>query len=317
MNYYRRKRQQNGLEISEVANYLGIDYKKYLSIDRGDVKMPKNLIDKFNKMINRGKNENKIERINREELINNWWNEITTDKSLLIKKMQEFNIKTYRELSNLLGYKDGCTLSIYINKLREPSFDFKNRLYSFFENELNIQEPKIKSKNGKTILNKQDKQKNIDWYKNFDIKKWLETHNLSLNDFSKYIKMPSSTFYYYVNPKDINSIPYQSSIKKVKEGIKRYEEEYQNKIINEKPIIENITENNKVDEIITVDSLKTIENTNISRQEKLINKYTNVIDELEGQAIDIIKEITKLKDKLDDINKQKLIYNEILEDIKE
>ena len=36
---------------------LGVSYERYILIEKGLVKMPSNLIDKFNAIINKGKNE--------------------------------------------------------------------------------------------------------------------------------------------------------------------------------------------------------------------------------------------------------------------
>lgn len=326
MNYYMKKRLIKGLTRSEVSNYLGIDYKRYLSIERGNVKMPKNLIDRFNEFVNRGKSENKIDRLNREELVNNWWNEVINDKEVLKNKMKEFNIESYKELGILLGYKDGSVICTYVNKLREPNFDFKNKLYNFFENELNIQEPEInkpKIKSGRSYALKYN-QEDLEWYRSFDKKKWLNEYNLLLNDFADYINMPHSTFYYFVNQRNNQErLPYQRNIVKVREGIEKYEREHTQEIIaldaKESKIIGEITQEYKEDEILTpkflVDMMEKPEE--VTLRDKLINKYTNIIDNLEGQATDIVKEISRLRDKLDDITKQRLIYSELLNDIEE
>ena len=46
--YYKKKRKKAGLAPSDMAKELGINYKKYNLRENGVVKMPKNLIDKFN-----------------------------------------------------------------------------------------------------------------------------------------------------------------------------------------------------------------------------------------------------------------------------
>lgn len=149
MNYFKRKRIQKGFKQSDMANLLEIDYKKYVAIEEGERKMPANLIDKFNKIIEKGKSEVKLDHLTREQEVENWLEEMrqpTDDGIMLQTKMKEFNVHTYKELANLIGYHSGSNVSICMNKTsgREVSYDFKNLLYSFFQNELNIQEKKEK-----------------------------------------------------------------------------------------------------------------------------------------------------------------------------
>ena len=76
MGSYMSKRRKSGLSVLDVASELNIPYNKYLEIERGEVKMPKNLIDKFNELINRGKNINQLNSAQKEIEINNWFDDI-------------------------------------------------------------------------------------------------------------------------------------------------------------------------------------------------------------------------------------------------
>lgn len=150
MNEFIKKRRiQKGFDQSDMANLLGIDCQKYAAIERGDRKMPTNLIDKFNKILEKGKNEVQLEHLTREQEVENWLEEMrqpTDDGIMLQTKMKEFNIETYKDLANLIGYNSGSTVSTCMNKQsdRTVSYKFKNLLYSFFQDELNIQEKKEK-----------------------------------------------------------------------------------------------------------------------------------------------------------------------------
>ena len=190
--YYKRKRKKAGLASSDMAKELGINYKKYNLIENGVVKMPKNLIDKFNEIVNKGKNENALERLNNEQVVTEFWNEMTTkvDGTFILKeKMKEFNIKTFSELANLLGVS-GSNLSHYLNADYEAPYNFKNAMYLFFQDELNIQVPrdKVSPLKGKPSNNRKGRGcKNpelINWYRNTDLIKLANENNLTYEDIS-------------------------------------------------------------------------------------------------------------------------------------
>ena len=104
--YYKKKRKKAGLAPSDMAKELGINCKKYSLIENGVVKMPKNLIDKFNEIVSKGKNENTLERLNNEQVVNDFWNDMKTKvdgQYNLKRRMKEFNIDTFRELASLTG----------------------------------------------------------------------------------------------------------------------------------------------------------------------------------------------------------------------
>lgn len=278
MTYFYKKRQKVGLTRSEMANQLGMAYDRYESIERGEIKMPTNLMDKFNEIINKGK-INDIERLNREKEVEEWWLQMVSDKNTFKQKMKEFNISTYDELGVLLGYKNGTSICTYINQSRPCSFDFKNKLYSFFENELNIQKPKTAPKTTPKIQTDIKEYEEVTWYKNFDIKNWLRENGLQASEFALRIGMPDSTFYYYVNPRE-NSIPRIETIRKVRDAIMQYEN---NKIISQDQEDINGSEDNCKD--------------------KIINIYNQKIEELEGN-------INELQNKID-------IYKELIKTIEE
>lgn len=190
--YYKIKRKKAGLASSDIAKELGINYKKYNLIENGVVKMPKNLIDKFNEIVNKGKNENALERLNNEQVVTEFWNEMTTkvDGTFVLKeKMKEFNIKTFSELANLLGVS-GSNLSHYLNADYEAPYDFKNAMYLFFQDELNIQVPKkksssLKGKPGNNQVGRACKDPVlVDWYRNTDLIKLANENNLTYEDIS-------------------------------------------------------------------------------------------------------------------------------------
>ncbi len=330
--YYRKKRHQAELSISEVANALDIDCTKYKLIDKGEVKMPKNLIDKFNEIINKGKNEQTLERLNREDIVNKWWNEMSVKsgygKFKLSEKMKEFNIDSLSELSQLLGWKTPAGLSNYLNNVVPISFDTKNKIYSFFENELNIQPPKKKKETKKKgILLTQDGKripyscysKGIDtelykellnWYKTFDLKAWANRNNLSRKEIYAHTNFSSGTMSNLYNNK------HETPNAKTLLTLKTFVDNIENNIIavSDKPIVQTFELTsvpiNEVPEDIQEIGNKLLEevNENMTLKEKLTNKYQNKLEELE-------KTIQNFRQELQELEMQKDIYTKILEDI--
>ncbi len=138
-----KKRMKSGLSVSEMANGLGISYKKYKSIEKGRVKMPTKLIDKFNNLV--GNKENKITVLSEREKANVWWDKMCVRNKngeyALKKEMDKFNIYSYNQLADLVGGWNPTTLSRCLAGSVKTTANFKNAYYSFFQDELNIQDP--------------------------------------------------------------------------------------------------------------------------------------------------------------------------------
>ena len=150
--YYKNKRNKVGLSQSDMARELGIPCVKYEQIERGEIKMPKKLIDKFNEIITRGNNIHSLEKLEHEREVNEYIDWLIKDDHLKLE-MNMFNISTRNELGKLLGYKDGTILSkLFSGKYANGyCYDLKNKIYLFFHDELNMQPKKL----NKQISNKQ------------------------------------------------------------------------------------------------------------------------------------------------------------------
>lgn len=190
--YYKKKRKKAGLAPSDMAKELGINCKKYSLIENGVVKMPKNLIDKFNEIVSKGKNENTLERLNNEQVVNDFWNDMKTKvdgQYNLKRRMKEFNIDTFRELASLTGISNS-NISHYLNEDWEAPYDFKNTMYQFFQDELNIQVPKkksspLKGQKGNNQVGRACKDPVlVNWYKTTDLIKLANENNVTYEDIS-------------------------------------------------------------------------------------------------------------------------------------
>lgn len=181
--YYKNKRNKVGLSQSDMARELGIPCVKYEQIERGEIKMPKKLIDKFNEIITRGNNIHSLEKLEHEREVNEYIDWLIKDDHLKLE-MNRFNISTRTELGQLLGYKDGTILSkLFSGKYANGyAYDLKNKIYLFFHDELNMQPKKL----SKQISNK---QKSI----MSELKKYCETYGLTQHELSKQMCMSQST----------------------------------------------------------------------------------------------------------------------------
>lgn len=226
--YYKKKRIKNGIAKSDMARELDLSYKRYSAIEKGEIKMPTKLIDKFNEIINRGA-KNDIDRLNNEDVVNVFWEEMRTkdnnNKFKLIYKCQEFNINSYRRLAELLGCSNG-TLSHYLNGDYEPNYDFKNKVYQFFQDENNIQLPQTPSKSKKTIDNT-DKRRGrackktdlLEFFKETDFVKTLEDMNMTIIEFAKASGISINAVRGMVNKR---TVPAEGTLTRAKKCIDNY-----------------------------------------------------------------------------------------------
>lgn len=184
--YYKNKRNKAGLSQSDMAKELGIPCVKYEQIERGEIKMPKRLIDKFNEIISRGNNIHSLEKLEHEREVNEYIDWLNKNNHLKLE-MDRFNISTQNELGQLLGYKDGSIISKLFSGKFADAYDLKNKIYLFFHDELNMQ-PK---RSNKQRSNKQisDKQKLL----TSKLKKYCEAYELTQRELSKQICMSQPT----------------------------------------------------------------------------------------------------------------------------
>lgn len=287
MNYYLKRRLQSGLTKNDVARELGLDYIRYSAIERGVVKMPLNLIDKFNEIINRGK-ENEIARTENEIRADEFWQEISqlteNNNYVLKEKMNEFNITSLNQLANLLGYKSVGTIYNYLEGRNPVGVEFKKRIYNFFSNEKNIQIPtKVvgKSETGKKrIVEKAVDPKLDKYYEKTNFRKILQDYNITNRQIAKVVGAHDSTI---SNMTRKSSKPSYKIIQQVKD--------YLESIIND---------NKEIVEPKSVD----INNDYISRQ-KLIDNCDKELLEINAKIEELQKQLAELNSKVELTNKIK------------
>lgn len=342
MTYYEKKRRKTSLTRSDVANYLNIDYKRYELIERGRVKMPKNLINKFNELMNKQKGEIKIDQLTREEKVNKWWDEIRVcygqGEYGLNKYMEEFNILNLTELGRLMGYKSACAIQQRLKGYgnRKTSYDFKNKLYSFFENELNIQPKRANvkiSNKAKTRIYISDCEK---WLSHFDIKSYLKENDISQLELSRETGVSQGTISTLIRFANVNSL-YDKTIRKIKEWYectpKAHEYFYPDRVVNtlgkitstDTTDVADVVESTDVEELkvqyvdqveeSTPKEIETLEEKPLLF-DKLIDKYQTKIDNINISIDDCAKQLTELHNKISLLTKEQSMYMDFINDLK-
>lgn len=314
---WRKRRLKKGLEVSEVANYLDISYDRYMLIDRGIVKMPNKYIEKFNELINKNKGETKVNTLTRQEIVNKWWDEMSVKigrgEYKLNEKMREFNIDTLRELNSLLGYSNSGAMSNYLSGHSKVGFDIKNKIYSFFENELNIQPPKTnktyKRPNKVGIRNTEEFSELYTWYKEFDFKRWKECTSLTNKDIVKKSGLSDGTVH------NLMYKPYQTpciaTLRKLKSFIDNYTENSANVSIGQTMVFTSVPVEEVPEDIrrIGQDLVREV-NENMTLKEKLTEKY--------GAEIERITAIIEQHEIIiADLRRDKDVYEKVLADLNE
>lgn len=200
MNYYLKKRLHNHISRSDMANMLGLNYNYYYAIERGEIKMPINLIDKFNEIINRGK-ENEITKLNNTMDADKFWEQMhqkdETGRWELVNKMHEFNINNYDELVALLGYRSVGTIYNYLQGRNPVGDEFKKRLYNFFSDEKNMQIPKPEARKNATYkignTSRKPNTKLDRYYEKTDFKKIMRENKITNVNIANAIGVHNST----------------------------------------------------------------------------------------------------------------------------
>lgn len=222
MNYYLKKRLQKHIKKTDMANMLGLNYSFYEAIEKGEIKMPVNLINKFNEIINKGK-ENEITAINNTAEADKFWEQMhqkdETGRWELVNKMHEFNIKNYDELVGLLGYRSVGTIYNYLEGRNPVGNEFKKRLYNFFSDERNIQIPKQEvRKNATYKINNEPRKANTKldrYYEKTNFKKIMKENGITNVDIANAMGVHNSTISTAVSKK------YKPSYRII-QGIKDY-----------------------------------------------------------------------------------------------
>lgn len=304
MTLWKKRRQASGLSKNDMANELGLTFNYYSAIERGDVKMPSNLIDKFNEIINRGK-QNELKNVENNLKADEFWNEVKQQKPdgtyVLTDKMHDFNIANMNELVRLLGYKSSGTVWNYLQDRNPAGTEFKKRLYNFFSNELNIQIPTRvvgKLEKGTRRTREPIIDKKLDkYYDETDFKKISKDNNITYTQIAKAVGVHCATISTMVNKKIKPSYNIIGKVKEYLDGVSNQQK--LNVKLPEIPVVE-------VKELVP----NYFEEEKKSEPSAVIRRYENELTEIDNV-------LEMYKSKIKNLEIRKKICVEVLDAINE
>ena len=329
---YYKKRIKNGLSKDYVAKELNIPLVKYEMIEKGLIKMPTNKVDKFMKLLDKNNTvDTKLDNNNHTKEVEDYYNFLILKKGNVFNinnKMKEFNIRNYKELSSLINVSP----SVISNVIQQKSvtYNTKSKLYEFFNDELNIQ-PKKSSSVMKEVHNKiaeadrnmssSDRAMINKWWVDFDLKKWMQNNNMTIQMMSNLTGL-SRGFFRNIVEDNGGQRCFPSNLMKLKKSIEEFENNEGTKNNEEIkfPELPKVESSNIIDNINNTDISNNIFRSTLDKiNDKLMEKHNNIIQKMIviGTDIDVLQ--NQLKAKQEEYNKlqeQKNIYSEILDDLR-
>lgn len=308
MNIYKKKRQKINMSEVDMAKKLGIDLVKYKFVEKGLMKMPKELIDKFNKIIDDGAINN-IDVLEHKKEVERWFEENFLDKNKLKDMLKFYNIKNYKQLGIVLGYKDGSTITRALKDGTSTKYALKNKIYTFLTNEMNIQLPINKpKKNIKSSVTSAKRSKLLKWFNNFDLKQFARENNLNPAELSRKLGISSSTAWGLLNTQS-KSGPNTGTLKKLKSLVEN--QSGLDELSKEFPKIPEMKEEDDLCEL----TIQCLDDEPIVETTKTKYTISNTIDKYKKIIYDIDNKLNDLQKDMSELETNKKIYSEVLKEL--
>lgn len=333
MNNYKNKRLKSGLTQSDMATELGLSTTRYKAIEKGLVKMPKDLIDKFYNIIET--KTNSFEIMNKREYIEDWFskllNEEENGKTMFKNLMTKFNVTNMKELGQCIGYKDGSYIGHCLNGDCNVPYSFKNKLYNFFNDEKNIQIPTNKPKTTKekteVVVTNSEEDKLLEWFNNFDLSGFLKINNITINIIYSNTGIHPSTLNNILNG-TMKYKPRLSMLKRLHDYVTGFNKE---KVLesNEEKIVETTVDFPSVEDYIEVTGFsnngipathtvvnstfeEVTDNDVASTDNKLADNITELISYYEERIDSLQDNINNFQNLIQDYEKNIATYREVI-----
>ena len=186
INFYTKKNKKSKLTTKEIAQELNIDEEKIKELERGERTLTGKTLDKYLKVV--GKTDTELALENAE--LKKWFNE--TD----LKKLRvEFGYNTQTGLAKAIGI-DQAVLSRAENKNKTTAISTMKALYNFYQNDFNKKVEKAETTTIETVGKyTKEEQDLIDWYKNFDLKKYMAMNNILTIEMSEKSGLSPASIY--------------------------------------------------------------------------------------------------------------------------
>ena len=293
----------------DMAKKLGMDLVKYKFVEKGLMKMPKELINKFNKIIDDGA-INKIDELEHKKEVESWFEENFLDKNKLKDILKFYNIENYKQLGILLGYKDGSAISAALSRgTNDTGYNFKNKVYTFLTNEMNIQLPiNASKKNIKHSVPSADRKELLKWFNNFDLKQFARENNLNPAELSRKLGISSSTAWGLLNTQS-KSGPNTGTLKKLKSLVEN--QSGLDELSKEFPKIPEMKEEDDLCEL----TIQCLDDEPIVETTKTKYTISNTIDKYKKIIYDIDNKLNDLQKDMSELETNKKIYSEVLKEL--
>lgn len=309
MNIYKKKRQKINMSEVDMAKKLGMDLVKYKFVEKGLMKMPKELINKFNKIIDDGA-INKIDELEHKKEVERWFEENFLDKNKLKDILKFYNIENYKQLGILLGYKDGSIISGALSRgTNDTGYNFKNKVYTFLTNEMNIQLPiNVSKKNSKRSVAYAERSELLKWFNDFDLKQFARENNLNPAELSRKLGISSSTAWGLLNTQS-KSGPNTGTLKKLKSLVEN--QSGLDELSKEFPKIPEMKEEDDLCEL----TIQCLDDEPIVETTKTKYTISNTIDKYKKIIYDIDNKLNDLQKDMSELETNKKIYSEVLKEL--
>lgn len=313
MNIYKKKRQKINMSEVDMAKKLGMDLVKYKFVEKGLMKMPKELIDKFNKIIDDGA-INKIDVLEHKKEVERWFEENFLDKNKLKDILKFYNIENYKHLGIVLGYKDGSTITRALKDGTNTKYTLKNKIYTFLTNEMNIQLPinaqntRKKQKTKTTATTSPERSELLEWFNNFDLKQFASENNFNPAELSRKLGISSSTAWGLLNTQS-KSGPNTGTLKKLKSLVEN--QSGLDELSKEFPKIPEMKEEDDLCEL----TIQCLDDEPIVETTKTKYTISNTIDKYKKIIYDIDNKLNDLQKDMSELETNKKIYSEVLKEL--
>lgn len=191
---YRQKRNQKGLSLYTVARELGVDYNKYVEVERGQRALEQDYVDKFQKILANA-TQIKLDRVQKMAMIKE---EIAN--GTLRQRIKDYGY-THRELANELGLVQGAVSNALSGNMKLTSEDTMERIYDFINEPFNKKARPITMKtenigknfNGRGRIYTTPEIEN--WYNNVDLREEMVKHGYNPSSLAEFLGISTNHMY--------------------------------------------------------------------------------------------------------------------------
>lgn len=291
---YKKRRVKVGITPYTMAKELGIDYDKYLLIEKGKIALEDGLLDKFLETIDNAKMVN----INSKQEANNIKELAKEGKLRELMNKRNYNGMQLAEATGISSSEISRIMN-YDGKKKCPSDDVFRKLYDFLKEPYNhnVEETRVIKKGvrqqiGANTFNEKEKAK---------YEELMDKHNISRIDIANEFGVSVSTINNLFSPKSIGSATTKAKFEEYMKQFEEVETPVETPQETETPEVQIIEETPEVIEIPEIVEDQVEDTCEVCK------------DEFDKTFIDLIHENYELKEKLNKAERQIRLYEKLIE----